>query len=150
MDSLPPRQIFICVVDLLFASRIETTARAAGLEVTRLKETDARSDSAAVDSHSFLAQVRSIQPQLVLIDLDEPAFSPLEWIAAIKAETDTRDIPLLCFGSHVRVDRFKAARKAGADQVLARSRFLQSLPDVLSRVASAGIPMDQESEDADG
>ena len=53
----------------------------------------------------------------------------------LKAVAATRRIPLICFGSHVDVESFQAARKAGAQAVLARSAFFGDIPAVLRKYA---------------
>ncbi len=51
-------------------------------------------------------------------------------IAAVKqAEGRVR---VIAFASHVHVELIDAARRAGADQVLARSQFAGNLADILT------------------
>jgi len=60
----------------------------------------------------------SIPARLVLLDLSRPG--ALEAIATVTA-------PVVGFGSHVDDDLLAAARAAGCDEVLPRSRFFRQL-----------------------
>ncbi len=108
--------------DLLFTSKIRSAATGLGVAVSF-----ARSREAA------LAAVRDRPPALVILDLDNPRTDPVGIVTALKAEPATRDIPTLCYVSHVQAARIEEARAAGADEVLARSAFTQRLPDLLTR-----------------
>lgn len=71
--------------------------------------------------------------QLVLVDLDhEPA---LDLIAQARAFSAT--LPVIAFGSHVAVERLRAAEAAGASQVMPRSRFVAELRSLAEAAAEA-------------
>jgi hypothetical protein len=72
---------------------------------------------------------------LLIFDLGNPAIPWKKWIMSLKTNPATRRMPLLCFGSHVDVEAIQAARKAGADEVVARSRFVTALPDLIQKYA---------------
>src|SRR6266705_4484912 len=98
--------------DLLFTSKIKTAANQLGVPVTF-----ARSAEAA------LAAMRKNAPSLVIFDLNNPRTDPLGTVAAMKSDAVLSTIPTLAFASHVQTDIIDAARKAGVDEVLARSAF---------------------------
>lgn len=108
--------------DLLFSSKIRTAAAGSGTTVTFARSADAA-----------LSLVREQRPSLIILDLDNPRTDPIGTIATLKSDPATRDIPALCYVSHVRADLIEAARQAGADEVLARSAFTQRLPELLAR-----------------
>lgn len=113
----------LCVVDdLMFSVKISTTAKARGVDVYFERNAD-----------RVLASIREKQPSLVILDLDSRKLRPMEAIAAMKADPELRDIPALGYVSHVQTGTIAAARKAGVDEVLARSTFAERLPDILSR-----------------
>lgn len=100
------------VDDLMFRSRIEAVAGAAGATLTVARE-------AAPSGEETLA----------LVDLSpgDPA------IAAIRALKSREPAPVVvAFGPHRDVALFARAREAGADQVLARSAFVERLPNLLT------------------
>ena len=108
--------------DLLFTSRIKTTANQLGVSVAF-----ARSSEAA------LTHMRAQPPSLVILDLNNPRIDPLRTVESMKADPVLSNIPTLGFASHVHVDIIEAARQAGVTDVMARSAFSQHLPEILSR-----------------
>jgi hypothetical protein len=80
-------------------------------------------------------QLTRWHPALILIDLSNQAIPWRDWLPMLKTVPATRRIPVICFGSHVDVDTMKTARSCGAEAVLARSRFVSDLPDLILRYA---------------
>jgi CheY-like chemotaxis protein len=114
------RVIIVAVDDLMFASRISSAAKALGVEIAF-----ARSPEAIVEA------VRTKAPRLVILDLNSAKVRPLEAIAALKADAALATVPTVGFVSHVQADLIAEARRAGVDQVLARSAFVTQLPQLL-------------------
>jgi CheY-like chemotaxis protein len=108
--------------DLMFTSRIKTAANQLGVVVTF-----ARSSAAA------LADMRKSAPALVIFDLNNPRTDPLGTVGAMKSDPALSTIPTLGFASHVQTDVIDAARKAGVDELLARSAFTMRLGEILRR-----------------
>jgi CheY-like chemotaxis protein len=108
--------------DLMFTSKIKTTASQLGVSVTFARSTDAA-----------LAEMRKAAPTLVILDLNNPRTDPLGTLAAMKADASLAAVPTVGFASHVQTDVIEAARKAGVGEVLARSAFTQRLPEILAR-----------------
>jgi DNA-binding NarL/FixJ family response regulator len=104
--------------DLIFASRIVGTAKAAGLAVRVSKTTG-----------DLLVFARQMPPRCVIIDLHVPGLD----IAAVTAEL-TAQSPrpmIVAYGSHVDTATLKKARDAGCDVVWPRSKFMDELETAL-------------------
>ena len=115
--------MIVCVLDdLLFSVKISTTAKALGVEVL-FERTPG----------NVLARVKEKRPSLVVFDLNSAKMEPLASVAVLKADPDTRSIPILGFVSHVHTEIIAAARSAGIDEVLARSAFAERLASVLQQ-----------------
>jgi CheY-like chemotaxis protein len=84
-----------------------------------------------------LATVQEKQPALVIFDLNSRKLDPIGAIAAMKADPDLRRIRTLGYVSHVDSETIAAARRAGVDQVLARSAFVDQLGDILTSAGAA-------------
>lgn len=108
--------------DLMFVSKIKTTAKQLGVPIVF-----ARSPAAA------LAEMRKAAPTLVIVDLNNPRTDPLGTIASMKADPALASIPTLGYASHVQTDVIDAARRAGVSEVLARSAFASGLAQILTR-----------------
>ncbi len=109
--------------DLMFTSKIRAAAAQLGVAV-----------SFARSSQAALADMRTNQPALVILDLNNPRTDPLGTVGAMKSDPALAQIPTVGFASHVQTDVIAAARQAGVDEVMARSAFTQQLPDILGRV----------------
>ena len=103
-------EVVALVPDLFFQSRVAAAARAAGRSLR------------FVSDPSELGE-----PSLVLVDLDAtPDIG--QTIAALRRRTAAS---IVVFGPHVDTERRKEARRAGADRVLAKSKFVTELPRIM-------------------
>ena len=108
--------------DLLFTSKIRTTAKQLGVALTVAKSREAA-----------LAEMRASRPDAVILDLNNPRTDPLGTIAAMKADPELAVIHTVGFVSHVQTELIDAARRAGVTEVMARSLFAERLPLILAR-----------------
>ena len=104
--------------DLFFTSKVTGTAHALGLRVESID-----------DVTTAAARLSSGDVACVLFDLGAPRASVTDLFAAMSASTR---IPVIAFGSHVNVEMLDAARAAGAE-VMPRSQFASTLPDILQK-----------------
>ena len=110
--------VLALVEDLLFQQKIQSAADAAGVAVKF------GTDATAVGSPC------SGQPwALVIVDLGLTRRDPIALIAALRQQLP--QAPLIGFGSHVDAAQLARAREAGCTEVLARSAFVQRLPELL-------------------
>jgi hypothetical protein len=110
--------------DLVFASRVEGTAKELGTPVKIVG--DAAAAAAACDD----AAVR-----LVIIDLESAGPEVAQAVALVvdAARKQTREKPLvLAYGPHVHEARLDAARAAGCDRVLSRGQFSSQMREILA------------------
>jgi PleD family two-component response regulator len=114
--------ILALVDDLMFRSKIKSTAQQAGVVVTFAGSRDAA-----------LAAMRASAPSLVIFDLNNVRADPLGTLAEMKTDATLASIPTVGFVSHVDVTTIDAARAAGVDDVVARSAFAARLAELLSR-----------------
>jgi PleD family two-component response regulator len=107
--------------DLMFTSKIKTTASQLGIAVAFSRS-----------SQSALEQMRKERPTLVIFDLNSQRTDALGTVNAMKADAALAAIPTLGFVSHVQTDLIEAARRTGMGEVLARSAFTTRLPEILT------------------
>jgi CheY-like chemotaxis protein len=104
--------------DLIFTSRIAGTALTLGLKV------------AAFRSQQALEEVAADQaPRCVILDLNHPGLNVGELVPRLKALAGPPCV--VGYGSHVHTAALTAARDAGCDVVLPRSKFVEELPTAL-------------------
>lgn len=113
-------KIFTLVTDLFFQARIQETARTLGVELENF-----------ADAAALLNRCRSEPPALLIVDLNAASAQPLEAISQLKQDPGLRAVRVIAYLSHVQVELERAARAAGAEMVLPRSRFTLQLPELL-------------------
>ena len=114
--------ILVVVDDLMFRSKISTTAKAVGATI-----------AAATTADAAVTRARELMPSLVILDLDSTRTQPFEVLRRFSEAADLASIPTLGFVAHVHADLIRQARELGIGQVLARSAFVATLPEILSR-----------------
>lgn len=114
--------ILAAVDDLLFSSKIRTTAKLAGVDLVFARTPP-----------EILEQARAQRPTLVIFDLNSAKAEPIDTIAAMKNDAELASLRTLGFVSHVHTGLIDAARAAGIDEVMARSAFAGNLAEILTR-----------------
>ncbi|MFO0852252.1 MAG: hypothetical protein U0871_27360 [Gemmataceae bacterium] len=112
--------------DLLFTSKVTATARAHGLEMVT-----ARSAGLAVEA------ARRVAPAAVLLDLQNPGLDLPEILAGLRAACPVMP-RVIGYGSHLARETLDAARAAGLDRVMPRSKFVASLETDLAGWIAGG------------
>ncbi len=118
-SSHVPSMIVAFLDDLIFATKLSSTASVVGATVTIARTLAALGE-----------QLDGGEVRLVLVDLSAGGGDPLEAIALTRASSP--EVQIVAFGPHVEGDLMNAARQRGADTVLARSAFVRKLPDLLA------------------
>jgi CheY-like chemotaxis protein len=122
-----PTGLLLCD-DLIFATRITGEARALGLTVKPARSVE-----------QLLDLARQETPSGVLLDLAFPGLDLPELFRRL-GETGIPLPRVVAYGSHVDTDRLRAARAAGCDPVLPRSKFVEELPLALPHWLSSPPP----------
>ena len=79
-----------------------------------------------------MAEAKKTPPKLVILDLDNPRTDPVGIVTELKSDPNLAGTRVVAFASHVKVELIRAAREAGADEVLPRSAFTTQLADILA------------------
>ena len=113
------RKALLVSRDLFFTSRVTGTAELMGIEV-----------QVAADAQSAAERLAAGDFSCIFIDLADVGLDVAAFFAQLPPDAHP---PVIAFGSHVATARLQAAREAGCDQVLPRSRFSVELPDLLRK-----------------
>ncbi|MEK6677332.1 MAG: hypothetical protein AABZ47_16980 [Planctomycetota bacterium] len=115
-------KIIAVVQDLIFATKIRSTAASGGISLDLVRT--ASDLSAALDREPVCA---------VIVDLNLPGVEAVQ--AIVQAHAHPRQPRIVAFGSHVDVPALNLASQTGAHEVMPRSRFSIVLPDLLQQLA---------------
>jgi ABC-type sugar transport system substrate-binding protein len=110
--------ILMLVPDLMFATRIEDAGKYLNYKVQSIAPNE--------DADAAIARTA---PALVVVSLDAP-----NWENAVQA-AKRAGARVLAFGSHKNVEAMQTAKAAGCDEVVARSRMANELPNLLKKYA---------------
>jgi DNA-binding NtrC family response regulator len=121
--AAPPPPVLAIISDLLFRSKIDDAARQSGVPLRVAKSAE------QLDRHL----AKGI-PVVVLVDLEMSESAAL--LARLRATSGAATVPVIGFAGHTNVDVIRAARADGV-QVMARSAFVDQLPTLMSRLATA-------------
>ena len=130
--------VLAAVDDFLFRSKIREVAKHVGVEV-----------QFARTAEEILTQARALKPSLVIVDLNSAKADPVATIQALKADPGTAAVRTIGFASHVHVDLINAARPPARIKVLPRSAFAANLADILIRLITVRIALDEISAAAE-
>lgn len=113
--------ILAYITDLFFQAKVGETARQVGADL-----------NIVTSLYKFIPEL-SKKPSLVLIDLNAEGISGSTLISQVKERYP--DVAVVAYGSHVQAGLMEQALRAGADEVLPRSKFSRQLAGLLKRYA---------------
>ena len=121
-----PKKILAVVSDLFFSSKLTEAAKRSGLALEFVKEP------------KEVIEKAQNKPSLIIFDLNFEAAQPLKLITKLKAKSETKNISLIGYLSHIQVELKQQAQEAGCDMVMARSAFSQNMPQIFKRHSGIG------------
>jgi len=116
------KKIIAVLDDLFFSSKIREASKSLNLDIEFLKNTE-----------GLLEKLKTIQPSLIIFDLNSKASNPLEAIQNLKSSPELKDITVLGYLSHVQTELKEEASEAGCDLILPRSKLSKDLRTILSK-----------------
>ncbi len=131
------RHILALEKDLFFAVKIRDTLRHHDMEVKMARN--------LASFEQGLATTGAEKPSLVIVDI---AIQGVDWESAIR-QARAQNYPVLAFGSHMDLDASARARQAGAQRVVANSKFASDMPGLVQRLLSNPAAVTAESETDD-
>ena len=124
--------------DLMFTSRVTGTARDLGVTVRPARSVEALEGLA-----------RQAMPACVILDLANPTLKVADLLAWLREHSSAMPV-IVAYGSHVDTATLRAAREAGCDLVLPRSKFVEKLPgDLPTWLAGSTAPLPAAGKMAD-
>jgi CheY-like chemotaxis protein len=127
------KSLVACVEDLFFRSKIDATARHLNVPVR------------FADMAGLTEAAGSSETAAVLLELSSNG-APLDAVRRIRENEQTRELPVIGFLSHVDRDLAKKAESAGVTQVMPRSQFSETLPDLLMDLLAPGTKREIQEE----
>lgn len=114
-----PRVGLVLCDDMIFTSRITGTARDLGLCVKPARSVE-----------TLNALIQQQIPCCIIVDLAHAELHIADFMEGLRT-TCARMPRLIAYGSHIDTATLRAAKEAGCDVVLPRSKFVEELPRAL-------------------
>jgi DNA-binding response OmpR family regulator len=118
--------------DLFFSVKIRDTLRHHDMEVTTVRTLAA-----------FEQRLTTGDVELVIVNT---ATVGIDWEAAIRAAKALK-LPVLAFGSHMDLEARAKALQAGAQRVVANSKFTSDMPGLVRRILDGAATDASEQEE---
>ena len=118
-----PTHILVLEKDLFFTEKIRDTLKHHDMNVSIARN--------LANFEQRLNEASGVErPSLVIINT---AIRGVDWEAAIRAARAS-NLPVLCFGSHMDLESRAKALAAGAEKVVANSKFSKDMPGLVTRM----------------
>lgn len=114
------QRVIAIVDDMFFAAKIRATAEALAVEILFPRTQE-----------SAMEKLRESKADLVIVDLHNQRFDPIEFATELKSDSNLQSTRLLGFFSHVEAELQRQASGAGFDRVIPRSVFSRDLAAIL-------------------
>ena len=162
-----PPLVLSLISDLFFSVQVDQAVRAAGYTSRCIErgsdlEPDAGPEAERELAGGYLGEplggrgavfIRRLvewQPVLMIVELSSHTIPWADWIAAAKSSPATRRIPVIAFGPHTDLELHQRAVAAGCDVVIAKSRLVTGLPELIEKYARlidyGGLEMDCQGQ----
>ena len=116
------KKVIIAANNMIFTSKIMTVLDS--WEAEGIK---------AIRSDEIFNKAHELRPDLIIIDLNLNGIEAPALINKLRSYAVTREIPIVCYSPHVLKDQMKAAKTAGATEVLPNSRMTSKMTQILSK-----------------
>jgi hypothetical protein len=126
------KTLMACVEDLFFRSKIEATARHLNVPVK------------FVECSKLAGAVADGSAGAVLLELSAAGAIPA--VKAVRGASASSGLPVIGFLSHVDRKLADEAQAAGVTQVMPRSQFSETLPDLLMDLLAPGTKREIQEE----
>ena len=116
------KKVIIAANNMIFTSKIMTTLD--GMEAEGIK---------AVRSDDIFSKAQELKPDLIVIDLNLNGIEAPSLINKLRSYGATRTIPIVCYSPSALKDQMKAAKSAGATEVLPNARMTSRMAKILGK-----------------
>jgi DNA-binding response OmpR family regulator len=131
-------QILALEKDLFFSVKMRDTLRHHGMDVTVVRTLAAFEQRVAAEEDE--------KPALVIVNT---AISGVDWEGAIRRARE-HGLPVLAFGSHMDLEARQKALQAGAQRVVANSKFASDMPGLVHKMMSESTSSKTQEEVEEG
>lgn len=116
------KKVIIAANNMIFTSKIMTILD--HLEAEGIK---------AIRSDDIFHKAQELKPDLIIIDLNLNGIEAPSLINKLRSYGATKSIPIVCYSPYILKDQMKAAKTAGATEVLPNSKMSSRMSKILGK-----------------
>lgn len=90
----------------------------------------------AIRSDEIFVKAQELIPDLIVIDLNLNGIEAPSLINKLRSYGATKEIPIVCYSPHTLKDQMKAAKIAGATEVLPNSKMSSKMNQIIGKYVS--------------
>ncbi len=91
----------------------------------------------AIRSDEIFVKAQELIPDLIVIDLNLNGIEAPSLINKLRSYGATQSIPIVCYSPNTLKDQMKAAKMAGATEVLANSKMSSKMNQIIGKYISS-------------
>lgn len=115
--------ILVAVNDIFFYTKVRDTLKAQGYALERARvQAEVREKTAA------------LRPAAVVLNMNDPAVDGLRALESLRADSETKTVPVLAFANHEEVDTWNRARALGVTKIVSRNEFSARTKELVEEV----------------
>lgn len=115
--------ILVAVTDIFFYTKVRDALRTGGY---RIEKARAQQDIAEKTS--------STPPAAVILDMNDLIIDAFQAIATLKADSQSKSIPILAYANHEEVDTWNKAKALGVTKIVSRNEFSARTKDLVEEI----------------
>jgi len=117
------RTILVAVTDIFFYTKVRDALRTSGyrIEKARTQQDIAEKTAAAA-------------PVAVIVDMNDLTVDAFRAIETLKANPQSKSIPILAYANHEEVDTWNRAKSLGVTKIVSRNEFSARTKDLVDEV----------------
>lgn len=115
--------ILVAVNDIFFYTKVRDTLKAQGYALERARaQAEVREKTAA------------LRPAAVVLNMNDSAVDGLRALESLRADSETKTVPVLAFANHEEVDTWNRARALGVTKIVSRNEFSARTKELVEEV----------------
>ena len=123
MNQTNQKTILVGVTDIFFYTKVRDALMAKGYKIERARTQQDIADKAS-----------AMTPSAFILNMNDETLNAFQALETLKADTNSKSIPILAFANHEEVDTFNRARTLGVTKIVSRNEFSARLKDLVEDV----------------
>lgn len=123
MDQTNQKTILVAVTDIFFYTKVRDALRTGGY---RIEKARAQQDIAEKTS--------ATTPAAVILDMNDLTLDAFQAIESLKANPQSKSIPILAYANHEEVDTWNRAKALGVTKIVSRNEFSARTKDLVEEI----------------